>query len=213
MTSQEEAKKPLIHRHSRRISRKLYTIFLWAKNQGNSTQTQIKAVRRARKAFLSHGRFMARFVYRTRAKPVIGRNAKQLTAAQFDKIVRMKTYLQYFRTILADSSRSDLEFVCFHAVTLREASEEYWRTAMGLKRRIDMLGANFHYNIINGALQVYGGDPAIKGWLGVAGISEHCEYCLAKIIGRTYDKGQFLPRLPAHHRCTCTWRLVKKGGS
>lgn len=200
----------LIHRLSKRLSIQLYSIFLWYLAKRKNPVAKKIALKKAKIAFLKHARLVLPIVYRTRVKPVLGKSANMLTPKQIDSLLNLPEFLKYFSIILDDSSQVDLEFVVFEVKTLIEASEEYWRSASGLKRRVQMLGGAFHYQLINNALQAYGGDPQISGWLGIPGATEHCEYCLAHIIGHYFRKGQFLPRLPAHHGCTCSWRLIKK---
>lgn len=200
---------PLLHRLSGQLSARLYSIYLYALAQKNNPYGQALAMKRAQLLFLNHARHVLPIVYRTRVKPVIP-HAKPLSPQQLDKIVDLKTYMHFFKVILADSSTADLEYIVFHEPNLKETTEEYWKSAMGLKRRIEMLGADFNYHIVNGALQAYGGNPEISGWLGIPGMTEHCEYCIAHIIGHYFRKGQFLPRLPAHRYCSCSWRLIRK---
>lgn len=207
-----KAKKqtPLIHRLSNRVSAQLYSIYLYALANKNNKKARQTAIHRARVTFIKHARLVLPIIYRTRIVPVLGRKTKPLTPKQIDAILKLDEFTKHFVTILDDSSQVDLEFVVFEVSTLLEASEEYWKSAVGLKRRIDMLGGHFHYSVINGALQAYGGNPEISGWRGIPGLTEHCEYCLKHIIGKFFRKGQFLPKLPAHHGCSCSWKLIKK---
>lgn len=205
-----EHRPSLMHRLGNRLSAQLYSIYLYTLAQKNTPEAQNLAIARARLVLLRHSRYVLPIIYRTRVVPVLGRHAKQLTPAQINEIMNIPQYLTLFKIILNDSSRVDLEYVVFEASKFIEKSEEYWRTAMGLKRRVSMLGGFFHYRLVNGALQAYGGDPDVSGWLGIPGETEHCEYCVKHIIGHYFHKGQFLPPLPAHYGCTCGWQLVKK---
>lgn len=95
-------------------------------------------------------------------------------------------------------------------IPFKESTSDYWKSPEGIQRRVDMLGQDFCWRVVNNALQVYGRKNDVKGWLGIEGPSEHCEYCLAHIIGHFFRLGQFLPRLPAHNYCTCEWELVPR---
>jgi len=200
---------PLLHRLSGRLSARLFSIYLYAVAQKQNPSSQALALKRAQNTLVQHAQHILPIVYRTKVKPVIP-NTKQLTPQQLDQILNLQQWITYFKAILSDSEAIDLESLIFHEPTLLETTEEYWKSAAGLKRRVEMLGANFHYNIINNALQAYGGDPEIWGWLGIPGMTEHCEYCLAHIIGHYFRKGMFLPSLPAHFGCSCTFQLIRK---
>ena len=96
--------------------------------------------------------------------------------------------------------------------TLRESTSEYWKSPAGITRRVEMLGEDFTYRLVNNALQVYGQTNKVKGWRWEGSIDERtCDYCYSKIMeDRLYRLGQFLPSLPAHAGCRCGWILIEK---
>ena len=94
--------------------------------------------------------------------------------------------------------------------TLRESTSEYWKSPAGITRRVEMLGEDFTYRLVNNALQVYGEANGVAGWEWEGALDERtCDYCASQ-IGRRYWLGQFLPSLPAHAGCRCTFRLIPK---
>ena len=94
--------------------------------------------------------------------------------------------------------------------SLLEATGDYWVSPEGLKRRLEYLGEDFCYNVINNALQAYGRKNEVSGWEWIGSMDERtCTYCDSQ-MGRFYRLGQFLPRLPSHVNCRCEWRLIKK---
>ena len=99
--------------------------------------------------------------------------------------------------------------LCGHN-NLREATDPYWLSNAGLQRRIQMLVEGMSYRIVNNALQFYGENNDVAGYLGIPGATNHCTYCLQYVIGRYYRRGQFMPGLPAHANCSCFFQLVPK---
>jgi hypothetical protein len=95
---------------------------------------------------------------------------------------------------------------------LREFEEEnYWKTQAGIQARLDMLGEDFVYGMQNNALQLLASEnEAAVEWVGYID-NVTCNVCDAQ-IGRVYRVGQFIPELPAHIHCRCSWRLIPKGG-
>jgi len=93
---------------------------------------------------------------------------------------------------------------------LVEAKQLYWQKEFdAIKRRIAMLGEDFVYGMQNNALQLLASENnASVEWLGYTD-SKTCAYCDSK-IGNIYRVGQFIPRLPAHPNCRCSWRLIPK---
>ncbi len=90
-------------------------------------------------------------------------------------------------------------------------TSEYWSSPEGIMKRIDMLSQSFTYKTVNSALMAYGESAGITQWRWVtnpgASVSGPCVYCDSQ-SGRIYRKGQFLPPLPAHANCVCTWELM-----
>ena len=89
-------------------------------------------------------------------------------------------------------------------------SSDYWRSPEGLAERISMFSMDFTFGVQNKSLQVYGRKEDVWGfeWIGNLD-SRTCAVCDAQ-IGRQYRLGQFMPSLPAHPNCRCSWRLIPK---
>jgi len=80
-------------------------------------------------------------------------------------------------------------------------------------RRVEMLSQSFTHKIVNNALIVYGETGGITRWRWVTSPSKAgpCPYCDSQNL-RIYNKGQFLPSLPAHANCCCAWELMFEPG-
>lgn len=93
----------------------------------------------------------------------------------------------------------------------RRRAADYWYTPAGIMARINMLSESFTYKIVNNALLAYGQSGGITRWRWTtnpgASRTGPCAYCDSQ-SGRIYRKGQFLPPLPAHANCVCTWELM-----
>ena len=91
---------------------------------------------------------------------------------------------------------------------LREA-QDFWKSLQGLHQRLELLGEDFVFGMQNNALQLLASDNncAVE-WIGYTD-AKTCDYCDSQ-IGRQYRVGQFIPRLPAHPHCRCSWRLIRK---
>ncbi len=100
---------------------------------------------------------------------------------------------------------------CGQCASLQEAraTSDYWRTPVGITRRIDMLSEHFTYQVINNSLMFYGQSAGIN-WVQWRTMEDErvCPIC-GPLQGRTYRKGQFLPPLPAHANCRCVWELIR----
>ena len=87
----------------------------------------------------------------------------------------------------------------------------YWSSPEGILQRIAMLSQSFTHRIVNNALIIYGESGGITRWRWGTNPGESifgpCAYCESQ-DGRIYRKGQFLPSLPAHVNCVCTWELM-----
>lgn len=93
---------------------------------------------------------------------------------------------------------------------LLEKTSEYWKSPKGIRKRIEMIGEGFTFQLVNNALQAYGTVNNVKGFEWVGSLDElTCPYCATQ-IGRYYRVGQFLPSLPAHLNCRCEWRLIPR---
>ncbi len=84
---------------------------------------------------------------------------------------------------------------------------EYWKSNAGIIERINMIGEDFTFRTYNNALAAYGSHVfSSMQWMGYP---DACEKC-APYIGRTYRSGQYIPKLPKHPNCRCTWKLILK---
>jgi len=89
-------------------------------------------------------------------------------------------------------------------------NDSYWTSPEGLAKRITMFSYDFTFGIHNSSLQVYGRNEDVAGFEWEGSMDERtCDYCDGQ-MGRFYRLGQFLPSLPAHPNCRCSWRLVPK---
>ena len=96
-------------------------------------------------------------------------------------------------------------------MTLVEAKRIFQKTFKDIKSRIAMLGEDFVYGMQNNALQLLASENnASVEWIGYLDWRT-CKICDGK-IGRVWRVGQFIPRLPAHPNCRCSWWLIPKGG-
>jgi hypothetical protein len=88
--------------------------------------------------------------------------------------------------------------------------DNFWTTPLGIDQRLAMFSEDFSYNVLNNSLQIYGGANDVWGfeWTGIED-SHTCKICEPK-IGNQYQKGAFLPSLPAHNHCRCSWELIQK---
>ncbi len=100
-----------------------------------------------------------------------------------------------------------------------EATADYWKTPVGIAERISMIGEDFTFRVYNNALAVYGSDTySSLQWMGYGQIESPsqadirtCKFCRSK-IGHIYKTGgQYIPPLPAHNRCRCSWKLIPRG--
>jgi len=92
------------------------------------------------------------------------------------------------------------------------AASKYGYTPEGINRRIEMLSQSFTYKIVNHALIAYGETGGITRWQWTtAGDERVCPVC-GPLDGRIYRKGQFMPSLPAHAYCRCSWELMFEPG-
>jgi len=89
-------------------------------------------------------------------------------------------------------------------------SSEYWKSPEGIARRVEMIGEDFTFRVVNNSLMAYGrkNDVAGFGWIGSMD-ERTCSYCDSQ-MGRIYRVGQFLPSLPSHAGCRCEWSLLSK---
>jgi len=85
---------------------------------------------------------------------------------------------------------------------------EYWNSPAGLQRRLDMLGEGFTFQLVNNALQAYGNANGAWGWEWTGYLDERvCQICEPR-IGTRYRQGMFLPNLPVHNLCRCTFEII-----
>ncbi len=95
-----------------------------------------------------------------------------------------------------------------HIHEAKPKTSEYWRSPIGMARRIEMLSQNFTYQVVNNSLMFYGysADINLVRWMTMED-ERVCPIC-GPLEGRIYRKGQFLPPLPAHANCRCSWELI-----
>ena len=90
-------------------------------------------------------------------------------------------------------------------------TSDYWRTPEGINQRLDMLGSQFTYMVVNNSLKMYGDTYGASGMMWVthpeASKTGPCQICSPK-HGRIYKPGQFMPPMPAHARCVCQWEII-----
>ena len=89
---------------------------------------------------------------------------------------------------------------------------DYWSSPEGLDARLDALADSICFSTFNGAVQAYGDKNHVWGfeWTGGLSKSGRCPYCSSK-VGTQYRLSQFMPDLPVHLNCMCTWKLIPKG--
>lgn len=93
--------------------------------------------------------------------------------------------------------------------TSEEAKSDYWKSPEGLNRRIELIGEDYVFRIHNGALALVGNaNLSALEWIGYIDVKT-CDYCDGQ-IGRIYRQGQYIPSLPAHPWCRCSWHLINK---
>jgi hypothetical protein len=89
--------------------------------------------------------------------------------------------------------------------------DEFWKSPLGIDRRLALFSEDFSYSVVNNSLQIYGGANNVWGFEWEGQIDNRtCNICDAR-IGRQYRLGQFIPSLPAHNHCRCNWRLIPSG--
>jgi hypothetical protein len=87
---------------------------------------------------------------------------------------------------------------------------DYWTSPEGLFKRIDMLTQDWTYRTYNGAVQLIGLVNEVEGFEWEGSIDERtCNKCDMN-IGRQYKLGQFMPTLPVHNFCRCSWRVIAR---
>lgn len=95
-----------------------------------------------------------------------------------------------------------------HLQEYRPKTSDYWRSPIGIMRRIEMLSQGFTYKVVNNSLMFYGYSAGITRVRWATRLDERvCPIC-GPLEGRIYRKGQFLPPLPAHPGCRCAWELL-----
>ena len=87
-------------------------------------------------------------------------------------------------------------------------TSDFWKTSEGFKRRIEALAEDFTFGLFNDALTEIGKKNNAKYfmWMGYPD-ANICGYC-SRFVGNVYRTGQFLPRLPAHPNCRCSWEII-----
>lgn len=82
----------------------------------------------------------------------------------------------------------------------------YWLSDKGITVRLEDLAEHISYRTFNNAIQVYASEMSqvvMFEWVTRIDRST-CDYCDSQ-SGKPYRKGQFMPAIPAHIGCRCTW--------
>ncbi len=95
-----------------------------------------------------------------------------------------------------------------HVHEAKSKTSDYWRSPIGMARRIEMLSQNFTYQVVNNSLMFYGYSADITHVRWNTREDERVCIICGPLEGRVYRKGQFLPPLPAHAMCRCAWELI-----
>jgi hypothetical protein len=90
-----------------------------------------------------------------------------------------------------------------------------WSSLELLGVRIDMLAEDLSFKIFNNALKAYASSPELASRiLGLEWVADYfdpkslpCPVCDGH-AGRIWGRGEFMPRMPAHLGCKCSWRVV-----
>jgi len=83
----------------------------------------------------------------------------------------------------------------------------FWQSLEGVRVRLEDLAELISYRTYNNAFQVYASSAGVKLFEWRAELDDRtCEYCSA-MDGRVYRRGQFMPGMPAHPGCRCTWDI------
>jgi len=91
------------------------------------------------------------------------------------------------------------------------SEEPYWLSDKGITVRLEDLAEHIAYRTYNNAIQVYASNSEVYSFEFVtAGDENVCAACDA-FSGRRFRKGQFMPQIPLHPGCRCTWDVLVKG--
>lgn len=90
-------------------------------------------------------------------------------------------------------------------------ADKYWKSPIGLKRRIDSLAGHYTYRLVNNAVRITSQTDPKTRWLTwiTAADDRVCPLC-APLHLRRYRPWWFLPEMPRHVGCRCTWQLTYK---
>ena len=84
----------------------------------------------------------------------------------------------------------------------------YWKSPPGIQRRIQGLASNFTYLIANNALKTLAKEEKAQWLIWITAADDRvCPICAPRHMMR-YRPTQFLPDLPAHNGCRCTWTVT-----
>lgn len=136
----------------------------------------------------------------------------------FEKVLKLYKYASTGTTTTTEPPSEEAMFakVVLHQEHISDlsffqegAAEDFWGKLPQLQSRVDMIGGQFTFRVNNGALAFFA-DANYAGleWVGYLD-DKTCKICEPRIAeGKVYKKGQFIPKLPAHIHCRCTWRLI-----
>lgn len=87
-------------------------------------------------------------------------------------------------------------------------SSEYWKSPIGIKRRVELFADDYTFSSFNDTIQAYGETNKVSGYEWFGSIDERtCPDCDSG-IGTRYGLGDSLPSLPLHAGCRCTLELI-----
>lgn len=99
-----------------------------------------------------------------------------------------------------------------HGLTAQ--NEDYWKSPMGISRRVDSLAQFFNYGVYNNAVKVLGTAKGVQWMKWETAMDDRvCPICEKASMGGSgdypgyYRSGWFTPAMPAHSGCRCQWVL------
>lgn len=96
---------------------------------------------------------------------------------------------------------------------IRRASiEDYWKSDVGIIRRIDSLAQYFSFKVVNNVFKIVG-DVNGALWLrwrdmGDAWVCLQCRQYASGGRRGYYYRTWFMPEMPVHPGCRCQWEII-----
>jgi hypothetical protein len=110
-----------------------------------------------------------------------------------------------------------VELNCLHhrAEDHLGAEAKFWDTEPGILRSIHSVGEHFAYKVYNNATHVLGDTYPVAWLIWTLGkpYDTVCPKCIEnsqKGENGAFRPGWFLPQMPVHLHCKCTWELLIK---